>query len=116
MNQFQSVDEVMAALRRRAYLIVPIFLLGCVLSMYFAANMIKMYEATAVVQIEEARIPEAMSGAAAEGVRDLEALEAVAALGLLADNLERAERAAVAERRRRAKEAKKRDMSTALEQ
>ena len=67
MNQFQSVDEVMAALRRRAYLIVPIFLLGCVLSLYFAANMIKMYEATAVVQIEEARIPEAMSGAAAEG-------------------------------------------------
>ena len=66
MNQFQSLDEVLSALRRRAALIFVIVAIGCVVSVIAALNSVKMYEATAVVQIEEARIPEAMAGASTE--------------------------------------------------
>ena len=64
MNQFQSVQEVLAALRRRAVLIVVLIALGCAASVYVAQQQEKIYEATAVVQIEDARIPEQMTGAA----------------------------------------------------
>ncbi|SFD71818.1 GumC family protein [Roseivivax sediminis] len=64
MNQFQSVQEVVAALRRRAFLIVVLIALGCAASVYVAQQQEKIYEATAVVQIEDARIPEQMTGSA----------------------------------------------------
>ncbi|MFZ5963196.1 chain-length determining protein [Thalassococcus sp. BH17M4-6] len=66
MNQFQSFSEVMAALRRRKAMILFIVIIGSVLSVLNALGMTKMYEATAVVQIEEARIPDAMAGTSGE--------------------------------------------------
>ena len=56
MNQFQSVGEIFAALRRRAWVIIGIFLVGCVISVDYALVQQKVYEATAVVQIEDARV------------------------------------------------------------
>lgn len=65
MNQFQSVGEIIAALRRRAWLIAAIFCVGCVLSLNYALTQKKVYEATAVVQIEDARIANATAGSLA---------------------------------------------------
>lgn len=65
MNQFQSIDEVFAALRRRAWLILIVAFVGCVLSVHFALGQVKEYEATAVVQIEDARLPDQLAGASA---------------------------------------------------
>lgn len=66
MNQFQSFDEVLSALRRRAYVILAITFVGCMLSLYFALSQVKIYEATAVVQIEDARVPDQLAGATAQ--------------------------------------------------
>lgn len=65
MNQFQSIDEVLSALRRRAWIILLVITVGCVLSLYYALGQQKIYEATAVVQIEEARVPDQLAGATA---------------------------------------------------
>ncbi|MCA0995294.1 GumC family protein [Alloyangia pacifica] len=56
MNQFQSFDEVLSALRRRFGLIFLVFVLGTGISVFFALNQPKLYEATAVVQIEDAQV------------------------------------------------------------
>ncbi|MDU8910813.1 GumC family protein [Aestuariicoccus sp. MJ-SS9] len=66
MNQFQSIDEALAALRRRFWVIVVVTVLGCAGSLYFALNQAKIYEATAVVQIEDARVPDSLAGATAQ--------------------------------------------------
>ncbi len=66
MNQFQSFGEVLSALRRRASVILAITFVGCMLSLYFALSQVKEYEATAVVQIEDARVPDQLAGATAE--------------------------------------------------
>ncbi|KMK65645.1 chain-length determining protein [Puniceibacterium sp. IMCC21224] len=66
MNQFQSVAEVFAALRRRAFLILVIVAIGCVLSLRFAVDQTRLYETTAVVQIEDARVPDSLAGAGAQ--------------------------------------------------
>ncbi|MDO6586296.1 Wzz/FepE/Etk N-terminal domain-containing protein [Salipiger sp. 1_MG-2023] len=66
MNQFQSVGEVLAALRRRALLIFAIILLGSAISFYIATKQTKIYEATAVVQIEESQVPDTLAGSAAQ--------------------------------------------------
>ncbi|MBN9886026.1 GumC family protein [Salipiger abyssi] len=66
MNQFQSMGEVFAALRRRALLIFCVTVLGCVLSVWLALNQTKIYETTAVVQIEEAQVPDSLAGATAQ--------------------------------------------------
>ncbi|WP_306132501.1 chain-length determining protein [Roseivivax marinus] len=68
MTAFQSSDEVFAALRRRAFLIVLLTALGCAASVWVALQQDKLYEATAVVQIEDARIPDRMTGQAAPEV------------------------------------------------
>ncbi|MGP6089425.1 GumC family protein [Antarctobacter jejuensis] len=65
MNQFQSIEEVLFALRRRAVLILSITFVGCMFSVYFALKQEKTYEATAVVQIEDARVPDQLVGATA---------------------------------------------------
>ncbi|SLN22461.1 Putative tyrosine-protein kinase in cps region [Roseivivax jejudonensis] len=61
MSQFQSLSEVFAALRRRAFLIVLVFVLGCAASVFIASQQGKLFEATAVVQIEDARVTEDMT-------------------------------------------------------
>lgn len=70
MNQFQSIDEVFAALRRRGWLIVIVAVVGCVLSVHVALGQVKAYEATAVVQIEDARLPDQLAGASASQSAD----------------------------------------------
>ncbi len=64
MNQFQSMGEVLAAFRRRFLLMLTVVILGCVLSLCIALSLEKVYEASAGVQIEEARIPDSLSGTA----------------------------------------------------
>ncbi|EPX82307.1 GumC family protein [Salipiger mucosus] len=66
MTQFQSIESVFAALRRRAWIIILVTVVGCALSVWVALNQDKAYEATAVVQIEEARVPERLTGGAAQ--------------------------------------------------
>ncbi len=63
MNQFQSFGEVFSALRRRAWIILLVTAIGCVLSLNYALSQIKVYEATAVVQIEDSRVPDQLAGA-----------------------------------------------------
>ena len=67
MTQFQSFEEILAALRRRMVLILLVTLLGCGLSVAFALQQQKMYEATAVVQIEEGQVSEAPSSPGVAG-------------------------------------------------
>ncbi|SDI80709.1 GumC family protein [Salipiger marinus] len=67
MTQFQSFEEILAALRRRMVLILLVTLLGCGLSVAFALQQQKMYEATAVVQIEEGQVSEAPSSTGVAG-------------------------------------------------
>ncbi|AWI82221.1 chain-length determining protein [Alloyangia pacifica] len=56
MNQFQSFSEVLSAVRRRFVLIALTFVVGTAIAVFFALNQPKLYEATAVVQIEEAQV------------------------------------------------------------
>lgn len=66
MNQFQSFQEVFSALRRRAHVIFVITFVGCMFSIFFALSQPKEYEATAVVQIENASVPDQLVGATAQ--------------------------------------------------
>lgn len=66
MNQFQSFDEVLSAIKRRAWIILVVTFVGCLLSLSYALSQIKIYEATAVVQIEESRVPDRLAGATAD--------------------------------------------------
>ena len=66
MNQFQSFGEMLAALRRRMFLILLVTVLGCGLSLWVALNQTKIYEAGAVVQIEEGQVPDSLAGASAQ--------------------------------------------------
>lgn len=66
MNQFQSLDEIFSALKRRARIIVAITFVGCMLSLFFTLSQSKIYETTAVVQIEDARVPDRLVGATAQ--------------------------------------------------
>lgn len=66
MNQFQTFDEVLSALKRRAWIIVLITAVGCLFSLNYALSQIKFYEATAVVQIEDSRVPDQLAGATAQ--------------------------------------------------
>lgn len=65
MSQFQSIGEVIAALRRRALLILVVTFLGCLASIYYALGQSKSFEATAIVQIEDAQVPDQLAGALA---------------------------------------------------
>ncbi len=65
MNQFQSIGEIFAAIRRRAWIILVITLVGCVISVNYALTQKKIYEATAVVQIEDGRVSDTVAGAVA---------------------------------------------------
>ncbi len=67
MNQFQTFGEIAAALRRRAWLVLLVAFVGCLLSLNYALSQIKVYEATAVVQIEDSQLPDQLAGATARG-------------------------------------------------
>ena len=58
MNQFQSMGEIIGVLKRRWWIMLLMVLLGCAASVYYAMNQPRLYETTAVIQIESARITE----------------------------------------------------------
>ncbi|SIS53513.1 Uncharacterized protein involved in exopolysaccharide biosynthesis [Roseivivax lentus] len=74
MVQFQSREELFAAIRRRLPIMLLIVLIGCIAAVYVAMNKTKLYRATAAVQIESPRIPDADSGRrmSEESVRRIE--------------------------------------------
>ncbi|MCT4556934.1 MAG: Wzz/FepE/Etk N-terminal domain-containing protein [Pelagimonas sp.] len=57
MNQFQSIDEVLSVFKRRFWVIVAIAVVGSIATFNHALNQAKLYQATAVVQIEDAAAP-----------------------------------------------------------
>ncbi|MBV2359548.1 chain-length determining protein [Thalassococcus sp. CAU 1522] len=65
MNQFQTFEEVLSALRRRAWLVLLVAFIGSVLSVVYAMQQVKLYEAIAVVQIEDSSVPDQLAGASA---------------------------------------------------
>lgn len=65
MNQFQSIGEVLSAIKRRLPVIVLVTFVGCLLSLWFSLSMSTTYQATAVVQIEEASVSQQVIGASA---------------------------------------------------
>ncbi|EBA06349.1 GumC family protein [Sagittula stellata] len=87
MSQFQSVGEVFAALRRRAWVILGIFLVGCVISVDYALMQQKVYEATAVVQIEDARVTSTATGTAADANEASRRLQLIEQRLMSRDNL-----------------------------
>lgn len=62
MGQIQSLAELLSLLRRRIGLILPIFLIGAVLSAVYAKTRPDTYESTAVIQIEVSRLAPAATG------------------------------------------------------
>jgi len=79
MTGFQSLGEVLAAFRRRFWLIVLITVAGCVASVWFALNRPHAYEATAAVQIRGPVVSETTGGGGASGpsyvARELQLIE-----------------------------------------
>jgi uncharacterized protein involved in exopolysaccharide biosynthesis len=53
---FQSFEEVFSALKRRLWLIIGITFIGCVISLAVALTRVPVYNAIAVVQIEDAQV------------------------------------------------------------
>lgn len=66
MLYFQSFDEVYSALKRQLGLIVLITVIGCVVSLIFALTRTHIYNAIAVVQVEDAQVSGATIGAGGE--------------------------------------------------
>jgi tyrosine-protein kinase Etk/Wzc len=65
MLYFQSFEEVYSALKRRMRLILLITIVGCIASVFVALNRIPVYNAIAVVQIEEPQVSGANNSAGA---------------------------------------------------
>ena len=61
MNQIGSVTEVISLLRRRWWVVALVLIVGCALSLRYALNQPKVYEATAVIQLESPQIAEPTS-------------------------------------------------------
>ncbi|KNG93535.1 GumC family protein [Pseudaestuariivita atlantica] len=61
MNQIGSVTEALSMLRRRWWVIALVFVVGCAVALNFALNSPKIYEATAVIQLESPQIAEPTS-------------------------------------------------------
>ena len=62
MGNIQTLEDVIALLRRRKWLVVPVFLLGALLSLAAALARPQVYESVAVIQVEmplvaQARVP-----------------------------------------------------------
>ncbi|SMX32915.1 GumC family protein [Maliponia aquimaris] len=87
MNQFQSFGEVLSALRRRLVLILTVTFLGCLLSLNYALGQTRIYEATAVVQIEDAQVPDQMAGALAANTDAARRLRLIEQRLMARDNL-----------------------------
>ncbi len=62
MGQINSLDDVLNVLRRRLVLIVGISLIGAALSILYATSLPRIYETTAVIQIELSGLAENAAG------------------------------------------------------
>jgi uncharacterized protein involved in exopolysaccharide biosynthesis len=62
MGPIASFKDLLAALRRRAGLIVLIALLGVPFAIWFASNQPRLYQAVAVIQIELPQVTETVTG------------------------------------------------------
>lgn len=87
MNQFQSISEVLSALRRRALLILIIVAIGCAASLQYALKQAKIYEATAIIQIEDAKIPDQLAGSSAPSTDSAHRLRLIEQRLMSRDNL-----------------------------
>lgn len=67
MTQFQSFEEIKAALKRRFFVIFLVTLLGSLAAAVFAFSRPELYESVAVVQIEDAQVSEQLSGSPVPG-------------------------------------------------
>lgn len=61
MNQIQTFSELIGMIRRRLWIIVLIAVIGSVISLWYAINQPRAFEATAVIQIESPQIAEDIS-------------------------------------------------------
>ena len=79
MLYFQSFEEVFSALKRRMGLIILITLIGCVVSVLVALTRVPVYNAIAVVQIEDAQVssPSSIPGGAPDPRAGLDARRTV---------------------------------------
>ena len=79
MLYFQSIEEVLSALKRRKGLIAAIVFLGCVISVIVALLQTPVYSAIAVVQIEDAQVAgtNTSAGTTTEGRSSLDARRTV---------------------------------------
>ena len=65
MGQFDTLDDVIGVLRRRFALILGITLIGAALSLIYAGSLPRIYETTAIIQIELPNITENTGGQSA---------------------------------------------------
>ncbi|SHJ03054.1 hypothetical protein [Wenxinia saemankumensis] len=63
MGPFTSIKDVIRALLRRWYVILLVGLAGSALSVWFALQQPKVYQAIALIQIEAPRVTESLTGA-----------------------------------------------------
>lgn len=87
MNQFQSIDEVLSALKRRAWMIVALTFVGCMVSIYFALAQERVFQATAAVQIEDAQVPDQLAGATASSADAARNVQLIQQRQMARDNL-----------------------------
>jgi len=67
MGPITSLRDIFSALRRRFWLILLICVIGAPLALLYALNLPRVYEATAVIQIESPRIAADLAGGSASG-------------------------------------------------
>ena len=88
MNKFQSLGEVISALRRRFWLILLIAIAGSILTIYLVLQQPKTWETTAVVQIENPRVvAETRTGSAVGGENATQRLRLIEQRLMSRDNL-----------------------------
>lgn len=75
MGPVQSIDDLLDLVRRRSLTIAVILLLGTVLSVMFALSRPKVYEATAVIQVEGPVVSDANGVQVSQSARMLQTIE-----------------------------------------
>ena len=76
MSQIQSVSEFLSMLRRRAWLILLVAIAGTLFSVWFALQQPRLYQSTAVIQIETPHVAEGVAGTAStDAQRRLQLIE-----------------------------------------
>lgn len=87
MNQLQSLLDIQGILKRRIVPMAFVILLGCALSVYFAIGQTKVYETTAVIQIEDAQIANSIASPTAPAINPSHRLRLIEQRLMSRDNL-----------------------------